>query len=595
MFRRTLALCLIAVLSPVAALAQAAPPAPARPPAPPADTRLNRRFAVEIRAAPLGDVAAQLSRTLGVPLSVGLPLSDQRITGRAGEASLSEFMTALKNLFSRPWTPGVGEVAGSYSLDGSTALETAAARQVPERRRAILRRLQEVATAMNRPGADRFATELREQVTHARPELPAEAIAQLTPEYLRQAQLLAPLRGAYLDRLAQQGFVALPIRGLALPQQQTFLQFVAGTLLSGSSAPGEEVALAVTQVAYRQAYGLLSYPQARVEYRLVYGDAWSDVMVVIRVGYPDHWTTATLAGVLADPPDGRTYYPDASLAPEGDDLSRKLRAPVSLAGMNADEAFAALAKAADLRILADSYARPALFRPELDPTSLSGITVREALDLVSGAYGYFWWRQDGWILMRHRLWPEEVRVAVPDRLLRPVAANARQTGGFDDVALEFFASLGDEQLLALNMVGHSRGRPDAPLHAMDLNEIDRVQRGLHFSTALTPAQRDFAASNPLPLSYLSTAQQFDFAALAYDYGILIDPYEIDAYYFRFIESVVSGTGGGGAPLDSMLVVQLGFGPGAVRSSTLALRLPTAPATPGPPATPAAGERPRLNP
>src|SRR5437868_6804572 len=83
---------------------RAEPPAPARPGPGGADARLRKSFSAEIRSAPLGDVASQLTRTLGVNLKVTGPDADLRITARAPEATVGDFMRAAGNLLDTSWT-----------------------------------------------------------------------------------------------------------------------------------------------------------------------------------------------------------------------------------------------------------------------------------------------------------------------------------------------------------------------------------------------------------------------------------------------------------------------------------------------------------
>src|SRR5205085_2885073 len=67
------------------------------------DPRLIRRFSMQVRSAPLGDVAAELGKTLSVTLAVDAPLADQRVDLHAPEANLSVFMQATGHLLSARW------------------------------------------------------------------------------------------------------------------------------------------------------------------------------------------------------------------------------------------------------------------------------------------------------------------------------------------------------------------------------------------------------------------------------------------------------------------------------------------------------------
>src|SRR5437764_9168729 len=76
---------------------------PAAGQAPGKDTRLERRFSIDVRSAPLGDVAAQLGKTVNVSLAVDPSLADQRVDLRAPEANLADFTEPTAHLLSARW------------------------------------------------------------------------------------------------------------------------------------------------------------------------------------------------------------------------------------------------------------------------------------------------------------------------------------------------------------------------------------------------------------------------------------------------------------------------------------------------------------
>src|SRR5207248_2926955 len=157
-----------------------------------------------------------------------------------------------------------------------------------QRRALFVRRLQEISTAMTRPSAEQYTETLRQRVAQAHPELSDTAIGEVTVDYLRQALLLAPILGPGQQALAARGFLSLPINSLAANHQRLLLDWVAGSIAAGGDATG----------GYEVATALLSYPTARLEYRILYGDAWSEDLLLIRAGFPDRWTTAVLPAIL---------------------------------------------------------------------------------------------------------------------------------------------------------------------------------------------------------------------------------------------------------------------------------------------------------
>src|SRR5919202_4848467 len=104
-----------------------------------------------------------------------------------------------------------------------------------------------------------------------------------------------------------------------------------------------------------------------------------------------------------------------------------------------------------IKLAADSYARPLLFNTDRRLPDIAGLTLRDALDHLCEQHGYFWWRQNGWYLLRSRNWVEESRVAVPDRLLRGWVESARADGALSEPELVQLGSLTNEQLLTLNL------------------------------------------------------------------------------------------------------------------------------------------------
>ena len=177
---------------------------------------------------------------------------------------------------------------------------------------------------------------------------------------------------------------------------------------------------------------------------------------------------------------------------------------------------------------------------------------------------------------RHRgLW--NCRATVPDSLLRRLGSAVQGTGRLDAASVALLTPLDDERLITLNLMGTARGAANAPVSALDLNEIDLAQRGLDFYRGLIPGQQNVAVTTGLAIADMSPAQRADLVSLAFDYGYVINPVD-PAPYFQ-VTPTFPTSGPPGGPLDGMVVVKFGFGTGISRAASLAIRVlsPAAPA------------------
>src|SRR5262249_49949307 len=142
---------------------------------------------------------------------------------------------------------------------------------------------------------------------------------------------------------------------------------------------------------------------------------------------------------------------------------------------NWDETLVRLARTMKIKIASDSYLRPPIFDINQKVSDLAGVPLVEALDRLCRAHGMFWWKEGDWYLFRSRTWMDEEDVAVPDRLLRRWTESVRQSGGLSADDLDLLGTLGDEQLMTLNLLSSSLplgGVADgsgAVLNALDLD------------------------------------------------------------------------------------------------------------------------------
>src|SRR5262245_8781080 len=102
------AFLLVVQLAVLALEAHAQRPSPAPP------SRLLRRFSIDVRSAPLGTVANQLSGSLKVTLSVDPAFAEQRINVKANETTLTEFFHATERLLGGVWSASGEGGSASY-------------------------------------------------------------------------------------------------------------------------------------------------------------------------------------------------------------------------------------------------------------------------------------------------------------------------------------------------------------------------------------------------------------------------------------------------------------------------------------------------
>jgi hypothetical protein len=309
---------------------------------------------------------------------------------------------------------------------------------------------------------------------------------------------------------------------------------------------------------------------ARVQYRLLYGDRWTGPMLLAQVGAPDEWTSAMLPFVLFRQQDDSSLYPEAAVRPDDPDVWRRLPPHFDMAGKDWDTVLDELAKRMEIKLAADSYARPWLFNTDRPLPEIAGIPLRDALDRLCQEHGYFWWKQNGWYLLRSRTWTEESRVAVPDRLLRGWVASARARGALTAPELFQLGTLSDEQLLTLNLESAAPGSVEFLGSGFNPNEAVLMANSLLLFRTLPPVQQQVALTDRLPALWLPVAQQNLFAAVAAQYGVELLPENAENWSFRLRQSF----GGEGEPgargVAGDVSVEWQFGPSEARHAWLTI-------------------------
>jgi hypothetical protein len=282
---------------------------------------------------------------------------------------------------------------------------------------------------------------------------------------------------------------------------------------------------------------VLYIPQSRLEYRILFGDRWTDDLFVARVGAADNWASAVLPASLFALPDYTSLYPEA-VAPDGADpaLSRNVNVNFDTDAMGWDQALLRAARAGKVNVLSDSHLRPDVFRPDEKGPIIVGTTLGETLSRLADYYGYIWWKEGDWYLFRNRLFGEYERTAIPPRVSRTVAANLAEDSRLTTPGIAALAGLSSEQLLTMHLFAQAKGMPYAPASDLDLNRIDLARIGLLIYAELTEAQRELARGGGLPFVLLTPAQQYLFVNTAYERGLVLDPYDRDLWRFQARET-----------------------------------------------------------
>jgi hypothetical protein len=480
----------------------------------------------------------------GARVSVTGPAGDLRVTLHAARTTPSELQGALRDLLrlrvSRRGTEGQESTALSLDPRLSAQADAWRLRQADATLRGFLRIADQLLTGHEndtvRGQQERFRQE--------HPEFPKAALAVLNASYLRQSLLLTPLTPAARGQLTSSGWLWFPLAWL-LPDDQALLASFA------HRGPG--------RAAVEESQWQSGVTGARVQYRLLYGDRWTDQMLLAQVGTPGAWSMAMLPSILVRAKDASSLYPQAADHADDADVWRRLPSRFDVAGKDWDTVLIELATAMQIKLAADSYSRPWLFNTDRQLPEIAGIPLRDALDRLCQQHGYFWWKQNGWYLLRSRNWVEESRVAVPDRLLRGWLDSARIKGGLTDADLLQMATLTDEQLLTLNLRSLPAGEVQFPGTGFDPDAAALMAQSLSLFRSLPPAQREMALGGGLPALWLPPPQQALFAGIAALAGTPLLPEEAETWSFR-VNQEFSTVSSPGHPPSGSVIAEWRFGP-----------------------------------
>jgi hypothetical protein len=565
---------------------------PARAP----DTALTKELALDVRSAPLADVVEEMATASGVRMRLGrsaAPLAstgagDQRITLYSDRASVAGFQRAVAALLRLKWTRGEVEAPSPERIRAADAEAPSPANPArvvrftleedPQTRAEVtafrFRRvslfLESLRTAAE---AERRATGT---VASRQPPAASEVQAKSQEPGARSqgqqlASLIAPLDSGWRTRLAQSGSVALPLMLLPDEPARVLYNFAIADPMPGAPAPPgrqEPGAPTVTRLASLE---VLAQPQARVQYRLFYGDRATDTVLHMQLGVPGTWATATLPSIADRKEDGSALYTKSRERPTDASVWRRLPPRFSLAGAGWDEALARIGRAMKIAIASDAYRRPAYFGTEPPLPSVAGLPLIEALDRLCEARGMFWFREGDWYCFRSRTWIEEENVAVPDRFHRRWAESVRQSGRLMADDLDLLGTLGEEQLMTLNLPATTAGGAGPTLRSLDPDGAWLAGASLTFFRSLAPVQRELALNGAgLPAVWLTPIQQQIIGAIAAEYGFYPAPETLSLWGFR-VDQRFTTPADRKSPVDGVVSLQWSFGPGIRRTAEVSIR------------------------
>lgn len=542
------------------AMAQEAPRA--------ADPRLEKAFALEVRAATVGSVLDRLSTAMGVRLDTDRTIGYERVTLYAPRATVGGLQEALGALYQSTWSASGSGEDTRYRLGSNDALLARAEQLRTQRRSEFVAQLLQLERDVTRRGAAATAARLKAAVQERRPDLPQASVDQITAGYVDQAQLLEPLRPNLSPVLQRTGFTWLPLNRLSGPAQRLATAFY---LAQGGATEPADTNRALPAFALDP--GALYWPRARIEYRLLYGDRWAGDILLARVGTSDSWANAVLSSALFPLPDYGSLYSDVAKRPTDAASYKQVNIKIDPTIQSWDQALAAISQGANINVLSDVYLRPDVFRPADPKRVLSGATLSQLLDHVADYYGCIWWKAGDFYVFRNRMWAEERRVAVPDRLLQTMGSNLASDQQLSAEALNGLSALTDEQLLTLHLYGSAAGNAEAPQGSFDFEEVSLAHAGLLMISQMTDAQRVQARGSGLPFALMTPVQQYLFTSLAYDRGIASVPATQMGWSFAFRDAFERRKVGAGWAEVGQIMLDFNCGLNGVRQARLAARAP----------------------
>lgn len=430
------------------------------------DPRLSRRVRLSSEGMPVRRVLRALQEATGVKLSAVGRAGDQRCVAFVPEASLSEILACLAQLYRLEWSSD-GLASPSYSL-----LKTlSASREEAGLRERAIRAAFDQLAARARAGGYTEA-ELK--------ELPHPELPQALPHLL-------PLVESNLGLLLREGYVYVPLSRVAPPllarlttllqpafnrqnqvarQMQAHLnaerqaEGQAELSIGGADAPpptARECTL-ITELRFRPRptvwIGLRDPHSTQYPLLTALGDDLEAAGLAL-LGPGDRW-----------PDSGRA--PDTPVAPRGEAVDRTIALPSGDKIRKNDwiARLRLLSETAKLSIYTDCYSNfedgmdghpRGHFQP-LPTTSLAAELDRLCRGVRADQPHSCWWLFQGAALVRSRQWLWDEETILPAELMERLVTSIRQTGRPSAQDLPQLARLTGPQILGN---GYAEGRLDA--------------------------------------------------------------------------------------------------------------------------------------
>lgn len=514
------------------------------------EPRLADRVSVTVRAASMSEVVRQLGGAVGLRLTANENLSEEFVSLHLKSASVLGVMQSLAHLQGATWqmTPASAGEPARYVLTSTISAETSSFQRTVQRRKLFVTALQSAAEQIHAGNTSGLAASLRGRAAAA-----GDAV-------LSTAEFALPLRGRIGATFSETGAAWVPFARLTPTYLKLFGELYMSDPVSGE-ALSQDDRLAV-----------LRLPNARVEFKIVYGDVVTGPLFLCRVGIPDRWASVELPSNVLGIPDDSSSFRDAQAPTAGSELYKTLHFNLDLARTSCDQALEKFADAAGVSLVSDSFVRPVVFR-DAGSRELKSGTGLEMLRRICDEYGLLWWKLGDTYLVRRRLWSEERRVQVPARLANAIGADASTGGRLSASTVASLASLTDGQLMTLNLTHAGAGTGHAPVESFDDSEIQLVRSALVLFSSLTPELREAARAEGVAAAALPNSAQRAFLAVASDRSYRLSAAESDRWRLRIRDEIRSEKGPFGWFATGVLEFFFDFGSTGVKRAKLGLRAP----------------------
>jgi hypothetical protein len=457
------------------------------------DARLKQPVTTRVVDFPLRTWLEQLSRQTGVRLRDAADDEDRAITVRAAGMPLGDLMEAAAALLGDVWLARGKNAAHGYLLEPSLARRGRQRQLLDTYARVLQADLTREARAVAEKGPppeEIAGTPAESEEARARygAELKARArlVSLLGPEAMRNLLAGGRLRVRVAEAGGKLGEALRDfVESYAMPGSSDAVQQRASAWVEFSSLPYMLTAHA-PGLPLRDLYWTVSSAE---------GSTSAFNMVV-----PGDEFAAHLARATAPLRRGEEQEPEERRREGGSMLQRRLPRdlkPPAGTPASRSELLLAIADAASLNLVSDSYTKPKLYAP-----ALAGRCVEEAMTAVCGLHGCLWRAARGTLLVRSRYWWLDDRDEPPATAVARWQAALAQPGALDLDEACRIAVLPLEQRLRLSLrlpETQSASNPWLRLYGQ-INPLQRQAagspQGLPIAAIPEPLRLQVTASDP---------------------------------------------------------------------------------------------------